>query len=96
MCYGSCPYQKSFSGECNNPIGNSKNPNAHCFEGFVCSKCEDAQKEDNEWADGICLDCADTYNLKKCVSCGYVSEFSERQNVLGKENNICPDCGEKL
>ncbi len=97
MCYNSCPYAKSFSGECNNPTKNSRDPKAYCFEGFVCSKCDTVfHDETDEWSDGICIDCASEDDLKKCPHCDYISEKCERENVHGTETGICPDCGEKI
>ena len=93
MCYGSCPFQKSFSGECSNPIKNSKNPSAHCFEGFTCEFCETVFSDNDEMMEmekserTICKDCQEKYSLTECVECGYIAENEEMD-----EYNTCPDC----
>lgn len=96
MCYSNCPFEKSFSGECSAPTQNSKSPNAHCFTGFVCSLCGNVEKEENEWNDNICLNCADENDMVHCIHCGYNSEKCERENENGHDSRICPDCGEKI
>ena len=96
MCYGSCPYQGSFSGECNNPTRNSKKPDAHCFDGFVCEYCEEICNESDmmeteKSEQTICLDCQEKYSLTECKVCGYIAEKEEMN-----EFSECPDCGENM
>lgn len=58
MCYGSCPFQGSFSGECSAPLKNSKNFDAHCNTDFECIVCGDLTTEENAGQeDCVCIDC---------------------------------------
>lgn len=93
MCYCGCFFEDRFTGECNAPVVNSKDPRASCFFGFVCSYCGLALESSDQWTDDetICKDCAEKNGLKHCSACGYNSEEQEREG----ENDFCPSCGEK-
>ena len=88
MCYSRCPYENSFSGECNNPRKNSRNIDAHCNNDFICSVCNEQHSED-ELSDfeGTCVDCA--VNYFKCSEC---EEVYSKEDASEKNSSICCDC----
>lgn len=90
MCYGTCPYQKQFSGECNNPLKNSKNSDAHCFEGFTCVVCNETfPNEDSYVKDNVCIDCATADKWFTCSNCG---AFVPGDIDECYEKKLCENC----
>jgi hypothetical protein len=90
MCYNSCPYAGSFSGECSNPLKNSKNLDAYCNEDIECKDCGCAIAEDENQGDtNLCPDCFEAWEMTECKAC---KGYFEKMEI---EDGLCPDCDEK-
>lgn len=90
MCYATCPYQIGNSGECNNPMRNSKNLDAHCNEDIECKSCgAQFDQEENTGDCNLCPDCFESWEMTECKAC---NEYFEKCEI---ENGMCPDCDEK-
>lgn len=87
MCYNNCPYAGSHSGECSNPLKNSKNLDAHCNDDVECKGCGCAIAEDeNEGETNLCPDCFIAWEMTQCDTC---KDYYEKMEF---ENGLCPEC----